>query len=543
MASLLSTLSLVCVSTALTFVVYRFFRSDSNVRPLPPGPKGLPLIGNIHDFPKTGEVEYQHWLKHKDIYGPISSVTIFGQTFVIVNDANMALELLRDRSNTNSGRPQQTFSMDMVGWKDALAFLQPSQNFRFHRKNFAKVASSGAAQADFARIQEEESVHFLKNVLDEPQNLLDHIRKEVGAVMLRTTYGYTPAHKGHDPLVALAERALREFADSSTPGRYLVDIIPQLRYLPDWFPGTSFKQVAKKMKDTCIKTTEIPYRFVEEQMQQDKHKTSFLSTAIQESKLTPSMKHINKWSALSIFAGGADTTVSSIRTFFLAMMLHPEVQEKAREELDRVTGGTRLPVAADKQKVPYTSALVSEVLRWVPVAAMALPHTSKKNQIYNGYTIPKGAVIIPNSWYAIILGFCTQLSAIRWFLHDPSVYTSPHTFRPDRFLRTHTHTNEPDPRLYSFGYGRRICPGRALAEETLFTTIAQTLTVFIISKPETNDRIIEPTIEVEPGVISHLKPYAVKISPRSRQHHEMIQEAVNMFPLGESDAEHLNGFL
>lgn len=398
MVMLSPTLFFASVGITVLYLLYRLFVSKSHANPLPPGPKGLPLVGNLNDLPKPGELEYEHWLKHKDIYGPMSSVTVMGQTFIIVNDATMAFELLRDRANTNSGRPHQTMSMDMVGWKDSLAFLQANETFKIQRRNFAKVTSSAAVQATFDRVQEEESIHFLKNLLDEPEELFDHIRKEAGAVILRITYGYTPTYKGNDPLIDLAEKALSQFADSSVPGRYLVDMLPPLQYLPDWFPGTEFKQIAKVMRKTTRDTTEIPYLFVKEQMRRGTNKTSFLSKAIQDTNLTPQMEHIHKWSALSLFAGGADTTVSSIMSFFLAMMLFPEVQKKAQEEIDRVIGGARLPVTADKESLPYTAALVNEVLRWIPVGPMALPHTSDADQVYNGYRIPKGALIMPNSW-------------------------------------------------------------------------------------------------------------------------------------------------
>jgi hypothetical protein len=84
-----------------------------NTRPLPPGPKGIPILGNVNDMPKPGMLECHHWLKHKDIYGPISSVTVLGQTIVILNDPALAFELLRDRAAIHSSRPSQVFSCDM----------------------------------------------------------------------------------------------------------------------------------------------------------------------------------------------------------------------------------------------------------------------------------------------------------------------------------------------------------------------------------------------------------------------------------------------
>lgn len=110
-------------------------------------------------------------------------------------------------------------------------------------------------------------------------------------------------------------------------------------------------------------------------------------------------KPVLKWSATSLYTGGADTTVSSLMTFFLAMALFPDVQRKAQEEIDRVIGNDRLPVSADKDSLPYIWATVKETHRWYPVVPMAIPHCASEEDTIRGYRIPKGSVLIPNTWY------------------------------------------------------------------------------------------------------------------------------------------------
>ncbi|KAL1613275.1 hypothetical protein SLS60_001507 [Paraconiothyrium brasiliense] len=178
-----------------------------------------------------------------------------------------------------------------------------------------------------------------------------------------------------------------------------------VQYAPDWFPGAGFKRTARQMAAQLHQTTEQPYQFVKQQMRENKAKISFLSQAIQNIKGDSDidMERIHKWSASSMYLGGADTTVSSLMTFFLAITLFPDVQKKAQEELDRVIGN-RLPVSADREKLPYIEALVSETHRWHPVAPMALPHASTKDDIINGYRIPKGSLLLPNNW--LVLLYC-----------------------------------------------------------------------------------------------------------------------------------------
>lgn len=80
------------------------------------------------------------------------------------------------------------------------------------------------------------------------------------------------------------------------------------------------------------------------------------------------------------------------------MTVYPEVQRKAQEEIDRVIGSERLPGFEDRENLPYIDAIVKEILRWNPVGPMGLPHMTTEDDIYEGYLIPKGAVILANIW-------------------------------------------------------------------------------------------------------------------------------------------------
>ena len=82
------------------------------------------------------------------------------------------------------------------------------------------------------------------------------------------------------------------------------------------------------------------------------------------------------------------------------MALFPEAQRKAQEEIDRVVGTDRLPTFEDRENLPYVDALVKEALRWHPVVPMGVPHVTTEDDIYEGYFIPKGSILLPNIWYA-----------------------------------------------------------------------------------------------------------------------------------------------
>ncbi|EAU32059.1 conserved hypothetical protein [Aspergillus terreus NIH2624] len=510
------------VALAVVYLLKQLLLSKPPTAPLPPGPKPKPIVGNLGDLPPPGQQEWKHWLQFKKLYGPISSITIFGQTIVIINDAQVAFDLMEKRSSIYSSRPRMVFAGEMVGWNDALAMQTYSDKFRAYRKVMHRVLGSKAVTARFNPLQHVEIRRFLLRVLDKPNDLLQHIRTEAGAVILKIAYGYTIEPHGRDPLIDLANESMDKFSVAGTPGRWMVDTIPFLKYLPTWLPGTDFIRTGNAWRKTLLTTIEKPYQLVLQQMKQGSCPPSYTASLLEEANgnATPEEDLVIKWTAGSLYTGGADTTVSALSCFFLAMTLYPDVQRKAQEELDRVLGPNRLPTFEDRDNLPYIEALVKETLRWHPVAPTGIPHLCTEDDLYNGYLIPKGALILPNIWA---------------FTHDPNVYRDPASFKPERFLDTDGTAPELDPHMLAFGFGRRICPGRFLADSTIFMSIAQSLTVFRFEK----DPAVTAQPEFLPGVVSHPTPYQLKITPRSAQHEALIRSVEVEHPWEESHAKEI----
>ena len=124
----------------------------------------------------------------------------------------------------------------------------------------------------------------------------------------------------------------------------------------------------------------------------------------------------------------------------------------------------------------------------------------------------------------------------RGFTRNPNVYHDPTTFNPDRFLASEGHIPERDPHMLVFGFGRRACPGRTLADSNIFLTIAQTLAVFNISRPIRDGKPQKLEAKFLPATISHAAPYEVSIQPRSAEHRELIQSLERDYPWEPSSA-------
>ena len=96
------------------------------------------------------------------------------------------------------------------------------------------------------------------------------------------------------------------------------------------------------------------------------------------------------------------------------MALYPEVQKKAQAEIDAVVGPDRLPDFQDRSSLPYINAVVKESMRWHSVAPLgglfffikvyyhsnefSVLHMATNDDEYNGYYIPKGTLLLGNSW-------------------------------------------------------------------------------------------------------------------------------------------------
>ncbi|KAG8905012.1 hypothetical protein FRC00_013548, partial [Tulasnella sp. 408] len=148
------------------------------------------------------------------------------------------------------------------------------------------------------------------------------------------------------------------------------------------------------------------------------------------------------------------------------MLLHPSIQEKVHAEIDKVVGSGRPPTLEDQKDMPYFSAAVLETLRWNPVAADGVPHAPLKDDVYNGYFIPKDTTVVVNEW---------------GISRNPRYYTNPSNFDPERYLKP---VPELDPREFTFGFGRRACPGVELGYRIVWIMAATVLWAFRLEREQ-----------------------------------------------------------
>ncbi|KAK7042071.1 OrdA protein [Favolaschia claudopus] len=473
----------------LSFVIVRLLFQKARGS-LPPGPAGLPLIGNVLDMPSSSE-----WLRFAEWgvkWGQICSVTLLGQPIVILNSASV-MEEVDSKTAVFCTRPRLPMAGELVGYDQTLVLMSYGPRFRTYRKYFAKQIGSSNAVARFVPMIEAETHRFLRWLLLKPtaDSISTHLRKLTGAIILRITYGIE-VQEEEDPFVALIEKANDNFNAATQPGAFLVDVFPAMLQIPEIF--APFKQTARVWARATKNMVDAPYSFVQKQISNGTAPVSFVSSLLEEEeKLSTEDIRDLKFTAASFYGGGADTTAASLHAFFLAMVLTPDVQRTAQIEIDSVVGSARLPQLSDREQLPYTSAVVTELLRWHSVAPLGVPHAAMQDTVVNGHFIPKGSIMIANLWN---------------MLNDPKTYPDPGTFNPSRYLSP---SPQRDPRTICFGFGRRVCPGKHLAEVSLFCAVAAILATFEVSRAEGPLPVHENT----QGTISQPKPFECVVKARS----------------------------
>ncbi|PIL29320.1 cytochrome P450 [Ganoderma sinense ZZ0214-1] len=506
----------VCILLIFSFLValHRFaggrLRSRLGSRlPLPPGPKPLPIIGNAADVPTT--MMAQRFKEMTDKHGEVVYLNALGQPMIILGSHEAALELLDKRTANYSDR-QPSAMRELAGWEWTFVLMPYGLPWRRRRKELHQFFHPNAI-LQHQPLQQREALKFLKNVIEKPDTFSHQVRHSFASTIMRIAYGIKVIDE-KDPYVEAIEAGSAAFTEAFVPGAFLVDTFPILRHIPGWFPGAEFKQKAAAWKKIAHNMRDAPFEMTMESLVKGTAERSIATTIIEKARRKEcsdisAEKIIARDVSALAYAAGADTTISTVQTFFLAMTCYPEVQAKARAELDTVVGSTRLPTFEDRGSLPYITAVAKESIRWQSVAPLGIPHRSLEDDEFRGYFIPKGSAVIANL-YA--------------FSRDPRVYPDPETFDPERFLKDgKINPDVQDPSTFAFGYGRRICPGRHFAEASLFIIIASVLhTLTIDYAVDDGGKLIIPEVKMTDGVLSYPLPFPCSIKPRSPEHIQLV---------------------
>ncbi|KAK7053208.1 hypothetical protein VNI00_003827 [Paramarasmius palmivorus] len=460
-----------------------WFRNRSHKRSkLPPGPPGLPFIGNILDVPTIQP--WKAYAKLAEEYdSPILSMRLPGTTLLILNDMSTATDLLTKRAAKYSDRPQSSLS-DEMGASRAFVFQRYGEHWKQRRKIFKhsfdnealstrRIHTVNSVRRLLARLLATEGRHHEKELRLSANLHIEvlGVHMAVGEVVMLVTYGIQPTGPD-DAYNTITGKVITTLTDILNRG-LIVDAFPPLKYLPGWFPGTISKYQVEKGAKLLDKAIRSPFEQAQARMVNGDAIvpsicSRYFSSLADRTDLEDQQEVDDMANVLgTAYIGGMDTTLGVLEVFVIAMLLYPNVQIKAQTILDSALHG-RLPEYTDHGTVPYIDALLDEVVRWMPVAPMATPHALIEDDVYNGYVLPKGATCIANVWA---------------ILQDEEIFgADTNKLIPERFLDADgcLLTEKEESVDVIFGFGRRSCPGKSMAREFLWIAIASILSAYEI---------------------------------------------------------------
>ncbi|KAJ8462540.1 hypothetical protein ONZ45_g17894 [Pleurotus djamor] len=500
----LSLAVLVLVAGA-TFIVS--LRRRISALPLPPGPTKLPLIGNLLVAPT--KYQWEQYVQWSEEFGSdVIHLQVLRTSVLVLNSYESVQEILNRRSALSSSRPVSIMANKLMGWEFDFGFIPYGNTWRVRKRAFWQEFNP-ANSFNHQPTQLKCAKRLLRDLLEAPEQFAHHCRYITASSVIEVAYG-VPTQRTDDPSIATADKALHRLNEAGITGSYLVDNLPILQYIPSWFPGAGFRRYAAIGYAEVMDMINIPYSRVRDQLIRGEDAPSSIVTRAymrDESILEdPEKESVIKDIASVTYAAGADTSPSALVNFIAAMVLFPEVQTKAQAELDSVLSSNCLPTYDDQPSLLYTQSII-----WKPVLPLGIAHLMMTDDVYNGYFLPKDSVLFPNVWA---------------IFRDESIFPKPDRFMPERFLTADGKINQKLTEIveFGFGFGRRMCPGRFFARDSIWLWISSMLTVFDIkaAKDEHGNDIL-PDPEIEPLFVTRVKPFTCKIQVRSKEAERLIR--------------------
>ncbi|ROW06201.1 hypothetical protein VMCG_04577 [Cytospora schulzeri] len=568
---MVSQIYLVLISLAAILLVHRslrYFSNRSNHLPLPPGPPGLPLIGNLHQAPKSRVwAQWHAWAKE---YGPVVYLNMLGQPLVILNSAKAAQDLLARRGAIYSDRPRLVLAGELA-LKGLHLLLMPydaqykASSYRplLHLEsrqllsNILKESKKSPQGQGQGQGQGQEQQARSQQQQQQQQQGVNHhhqLERATASTTYALIYGYRLL-TGHEPEHARAHEIQKQFA-AMMVGPNLVDLVPCLQGLPFPWPWKArAERHFREQRDLHLANLHRAldnsgWNFAKEMAasaergQMGEEEFAFdlgiLADAALETTVISASWFVVAWLA----HGGGTGTGTTGTTGFVA---------KAQRCLDDVVGRDRLPDFDDRPRLPYIDAIVEEVLRWRPIGTTGVPHLTKVEDRYEGRRIPAGSIVFANQWaiardVEVFGEDVDDFVPERWLVDGAGAAAGDGTggggggenggddVTTDGGDKEEKSSNSEDCGAGSglrdlpsigFGFGRRACTGRYVARSVLWIQIAMLLWAFDLEgavSRETGEKVEVDPMAMTDSLVIRPVPFDVLFKARGPWVEEVIQK-------------------
>ncbi|XP_040266170.1 cytochrome P450 2J6-like [Bufo bufo] len=471
------------------------WRKMSRPKGFPPGPVPLPVIGNILQMGFSNPLPA--FKKFSEEYGPIYSIYLGFTPAVVVRGLKDLKEILVNKGQEFADRPFNRLTEDISGSK-GLVLARYGQAWKEHRRfTLSTLRNFGLGKKSMEERICEESVHLIQEFKKNKDTLLDPhfvIDNAVSNIICMIVFG-------------------RRYEYNDSTFRDILNLIHENMKMATSFwamlySAFGFVKHLPLPHQKIFRNVRVFFDFLERVLEQHKRTRvpgqprDYIDCYLEElekekgerNKLTFDNENLFI-SVADLFIAGTETTSSSLEWSLLYMMMYPEIQEKCREEIDRIRGDRDHLDYEDRVGMPYTQAVLLEVQRFSSVVPLGVSHAPIKDVHLNGYTIPKGIMIIPD------------LSSLNY---DEQLWKYPHEFNPENFLNSEGELLKVDSFL-PFSAGPRVCLGENLARMEIFLFFTTMLTHFEFHWPDPKS---PPDTTPVFGISQVPKRFKMRLDPR-----------------------------
>ncbi|XP_016069983.1 PREDICTED: cytochrome P450 2U1, partial [Miniopterus natalensis] len=486
---------------------------------IPPGPTPWPVVGNFgfvllpaflrgrswkdpptrgagtDPSPASSQVILTYLAK---VYGNIYSFFLGHYLVVVLNDFHSVREALVQQAEVFSDRPRLPL-VSFITKEKGVVFAHYGPVWRKQRKfshstlrhfGLGKLSLEPKIIKEFKYVKEEMQKHG-----ENPFNPFPIISNAVSNIICSMCFGqrFDYTNSEFKKMLNFMSRALELSLNTQLQ---LVNICSWLYYLP-FGPFKELRQIENSIISFLRKMIKDHQKSLDAENPQDFIDMYLLH--VEEERKNNSNSSFDEDYLLYIigdlFIAGTDTTTNSLLWCLLYMSLYPDIQAKVHEEIERVIGADRAPSLTYKAQMPYTEATIMEVQRLTMVVPLGIPHMTSAKTVLQGYTIPKGTLVLTNLW------------AVH---RDPAIWEKPEDFNPNRFLDDQGQLIKKET-FIPFGIGKRVCMGEQLAKMELFLMFVSLMQSFTFALPKDAKK---PILTGRYGLTLAPYPFNIIISKR-----------------------------